>query len=267
MLQSHSLMPLLTSPQRLKKAARACMRPGSSPGSDGITWFDYRKNLGDRLEKLASALIDKTWRPKPFKLHRMETITGKRFLITIPTVEDRIVHRAMRSCIEPILEQQAFAEFVFAYRPGRGRLAAVRQGMNYLRENRSWVADADVADASGGAKLDDVMDWLSVWISDGVFLSLVREALKGLPSPLAPGSGLWPLLFNLRLLPADRMLQDLAVVRFADNYCVFTNSYHEAQNAFDLIEETLHTCGLHISPEKSGIKRNVNPEDLFLIAG
>ena len=47
--------------------------------------------------------------------------TGKVLDLLVPTVEDRIVHRAMRNCVEPILEERAFADFVSGSdrRPGR----------------------------------------------------------------------------------------------------------------------------------------------------
>jgi len=193
--------------------------------------------------------------------------TGKVLDLLVPTVEDRIVHRAMRNCVEPILEERAFADFVSGYRPHRNRVTAVAQAAGHYAEGRRWVADVDVADVSGGGAVDEVVDWLSRWISDGTFLARVRTALGVLPAPLAPGTGLAPLLINLRLVPVDEQLSGRRVVRFCDNYCLFTASAPEAAAAHAAIESALLRVGLRPAPGKSRLHDDMNPEDLFLSAG
>jgi RNA-directed DNA polymerase len=267
-MQSHSLMTLLTDVHRLKRAARQCMRRRSSPGADGITWRAYRQGLDDRLANLAHRLKTGSWMPGPAKLVNMRGFTGTEFPVNVPTTEDRIVHRAMLNCIEPILEARAFLDFVSCFRPGRNRLTSVRQAMRHFAAGLTYVADIDVSNVSGNVTADDAVDWLARWISDGPFLSRVRLALAALPNrALCQGSGLAPLLINLRLVPADELLKHLAIVRFADNYCVFCRSASEAEQAFDLIRSALKASGLAPSAAKSGVRVGVNPEDLFLLAG
>jgi RNA-directed DNA polymerase len=258
-------MPLLTSESKLKAAARVSMRRRSSPGADLVTWKKYRHNLGVRLTTLAESLSRLQWRPGPVRLQRIESFGGKVFQVAVPTVEDRIVHRAMRNCIEPILEVHAFRDFVSGFRPRRNRLTSVRQAMTYLEKGYSWVADLDVKNVSGGSTVDEAIDWLARWISDGSFLRLVRVALSGLPTPLCPGGGLTPLLINLRLVPIDFLVEHLPVIRFTDNYCVMGRSEEEARTAFRVIEKALAEHSLAIS--KSAIYKAPNPEDLFLFGG
>jgi hypothetical protein len=243
------------------------MRRASSPGADGITWREYRHDLNARLALLSQELRDGTWKPHPPKENRRRSFSGKEFLFVIPTVEERIVHRAMRNVIEPILEAHTFLDFVSGYRPGRNRLTSVRQAMAYLASGKSVVADIDVANATGHVTLDEPIDWLADWISDGTFLQSVRQALQALPTPMCPGSGLAPLLINLRLVPVDWALSGLNVVRFADNYCIFCDSIEDAKQAFELLRYLIATRGLGIAHNKSKIRSDANPEDLFLIAG
>jgi RNA-directed DNA polymerase len=260
-------MPLLYGERSLRRAARLCMRRCSAPGIDGMSWTGYRRGLAERITLLSQALREGTWRPGPLRTVEITTYTGKQFPAVIPTVEDRIVHRAMRAAIEPILEERALPSWVSGYRPGRSRITAVRAAMTHLAAGRAIVADVDVERVSAGSTAQQVTDWLAVHVTDGSFLALFRMALAGLPEPLVPGTGLAPLLINLRLSQVDAHLDDLAVVRFADNYCAFTATETAAQAAFSTIRDALKAEGLHPNPAKSRLRISANAEDLFLIAG
>ena len=261
-LQTHSFMPLLVHPRHLTQAARGCMRTTSSPGADGITWHDYRVGLHDRLAHLAARLRDDSWRPGPIRQVSWPS-ADKHLCVAIPTVEDRIVHRAIRRCVEPILEAHAYPAWMFGWRPGRGRIHALTYAQHQGITSPCWVADIDIAHATAGGTVEQAVGWLAQWIHDGSFLATVRHALEGLPSPLAPGSGLTPLLTNLRLLRIDHMLTEITVVRVTDNYVIFCIGRHEAQRAFDHLAQVLSEAALQPNPAKSKIWRP-NLEDLFL---
>lgn len=264
--QSHSLMPFL-SERHLAVALRQCGRRRSSPGADGVTWADYRRAAAVRIPMLARALREGTWRPGPLRANPFITYTGKELPCVIPTVEDRLVHRTLRNAAEPVLEAYAFADWVSGYRPDRSRMTALRQAMAYIAQGFTWVADADVKGVSDGSDPEEVISWLAAHIHDGTFLDRFRTALSGLPSPLAPGTGLTPLLINVRLSRADRLLAGLRVIRFADNFCAFAASRTEAVTAMRRIRDALAAIGMTISPEKSRIRRGACVEDLFLIVG
>ncbi|MGN2642372.1 hypothetical protein ACTD5D_40615 [Nocardia takedensis] len=264
--QSHSLMPLL-GPAHLYRAARICMRRGSVPGADGVSWAGYRRRLKANLAELDEALRAGTWRPGPLRTVPIELYTGKPFTLYIPTVGDRIVHRAMRTAIEPILEADAFADWVSGFRPGRNRIDAVRTAAAHIAQDRCAVADIDVREVSAGSSAGEVTDWLAEYVHDGSFLSRFRTALLGMGEPIAPGSGLAPLLINLRLSRVDRRLSGLRLVRFADNYCAFTSDDATATDAYRRIADALAAEGLDPNPAKSRVRTRANPEDLFLLAG
>ncbi len=265
--QSHSLMPLLFGERHLRRAARQCMRRRSSPGADRLTWSGYRQGFDERIGLLSDRLRQGSWRPGPVREVPIVLFTGKVMMAVIPTVEDRIVQRAMRNCIEPVLEARAFRDFVSGYRPRRNRMTAVAQAAGYYARGCHWVADVDVRDVSGGASLDGVIGWLSRWITDGTFLSRVRTALADLPHPIVPGTGLAPVLINLRLVPVDGALACHQVIRFCDNYCLFTRTEADAVTAFAEVEGALAQIGLQPALGKSRVHGHMNPEDLFMIAG
>lgn len=264
--QSHTLMPFLGE-RFLARALREGGRRRSAPGADGVTWAAYRRQASFRIPQLARALREGTWRPGPLRPAPFDTYTGKQLPCAIPTVEDRIVHRAMRYAVEPILEAQAFFDWVSGYRPRRNRITALRHAMAHHAAGYRWIADVDVERVSFGSNADEVTDWLAAFVHDGTFLDRFRTAVAGMPWPMAPGSGLAPTLINLRLVPADRRLADLRIVRFADNYCAFTADRASAEEAFTRIIDALATIGLAANTSKSRVRQDACVEDLFLIAG
>ncbi|MCX4688900.1 reverse transcriptase/maturase family protein [Kitasatospora purpeofusca] len=265
--RAHSLMPFLVDPRHLKAAARACMRRAGAPGADGMSWAEFRQGMDGRLEALAEQLRTGSWAPGPLREVGITAYTGKEFHSVIPTVGDRIVQRAMRGAIEPVLERRAFADWVSGYRAGRNRITALRDSDRHLREGYRWVADVDVRRVSEGSNATEATDWLAEHVADGSFLRLFERVLESLPYPLVPGTALAPLLINLRLSRADARLTEYRAVRFADNYCVFCDGAEQAGEAIETVTRALARCGLRPNLTKSKVWAGVNAEDLFLIAG
>ncbi|GAA5110396.1 hypothetical protein GCM10025762_18240 [Haloechinothrix salitolerans] len=264
--QSHSLMPLL-SEKHLRRALRQCGRRSSSPGADRMTWRDLRQQAGVVLPNLAAQLAAGTWRPGPLRELTIPTYTGKSLPTAIPTVVDRLVHRAVRNAVEPALDARAFADWVSGYRPRRNRNTALRQAAGHLAAGHRYVADIDAARVSDGVDVDETVHWFAEYIHDGACLRLLRTLLAGLPSPVIPGSGLAPLLINLRLSQVDKPLSDLRIVRFADNYCAFAETMAGAEKSFWRISDAMAAVRLEPNAAKSRIRRGANAEDLFLIDG
>jgi hypothetical protein len=137
--------------------------------------------LADRIAGLAGRLRQGTWRPGPVRFAAWP-FWGKRLTVTIPTVEDRIVRRALRHAAEPVLLHDAYPSWMFGWRPRAGRVEAVAAAAAHLAAGRRWVADLGVAAATSGADLEQTVGWLARWISDGAFFRLVRRALAALPT-------------------------------------------------------------------------------------
>ncbi|MBG6140451.1 reverse transcriptase domain-containing protein [Longispora fulva] len=262
-------MPWLVEPRHLLRAARLCMRRAGGPGADGMTWRAFRVDLHHRLADLGQALRAGTWQPGPMRLVEIPAYTGKVFTAVLPTVTDRVVHRAMRQALAGVLETRVLADWVSAYRPRRSRVTALRQAARHRADGFAWVTDLDVAGASAGGDVGELVDWLAAHVADGAFLDRFRTALTGLPSPLMPGSGVWPVVFHLRLSRVDEQLAGLRVVRFADNYAVFSVDEPAAVAAFEQVTAALAAVGLAANARKSRIRPPAHAliEDLFLIDG
>ncbi|MEU5811559.1 RNA-directed DNA polymerase [Streptomyces sp. NPDC047718] len=185
-----------------------------------MTWKTFRQDMPARVEILSAALSDGTWRPGPLRIQEFDA-WGKRHTVTTPTAADRIVHRALRNAIEPVLERDAYPPWMFGWHRRAGRPLAVAAAARHLHAGLSWVADIDVAAASRGVALEDAITSVARFVHDGHVLALLRRILTALPDPLAPGSGLSPMLTNLRMTPVDQQLTGWLAVRMTDNYTLF----------------------------------------------
>ncbi|GGS59569.1 Retron-type reverse transcriptase [Actinokineospora fastidiosa] len=253
--------------KRLRAALRQCGRRTSTPGADRMTLRELRRRSAELLPRLAEQLAAGTWRPGPVREVSFPTYTGKPMTVCVPTMIDRLVHRALRNALEPILETQVLADWVSGYRPRRNRVTALRHAAAYVEAGFRVVADVDVASVSEGPTVEQVVDWCARHIQDGAFLDRMRTALAAMPYPIAPGSGLAPLLINLRLSRPDGLLSGLRVVRFADNYAAFAVDKTQANEANTLISEALGRFGMRPNEFKSRVRPRANVEDLFLIGG
>lgn len=267
LMKFHSLWHKVANKERLKRAARQCMARRSSPGVDGVRWRMYRENFEYKLTCLEAALRDETWCPGPTRAVPVKFFTGKDLVLHIPNVETRIVHRALRNAIEPCFEELRFRDWVSGFRKGRSRTTALRQADEYVSRGFDYVADLDVASTSENVETDEVVNWIADVVSDGSVIRLLNRCLNALPLPMALGSGLSPLIINVRLARVDELLDDMPIIRFADNYCFFASNAQEAREGFEIVDRALVERGLAYAPHKSSVRKNVNTEDLFLIGG
>ena len=135
-----------------RTGARARM---ARAGVDGVTAAQYEINLDANLTSLLERFksgrcrapaVRRVHIPKPGK-------AGKTRPIGIPTLEDKVLQRAVLMVLEPIC-QQDFLDGSYGFRPGRSAhqaLAALWQGL--LQIGGGWVIDLDIQ-----SFFDDV-DW------------------------------------------------------------------------------------------------------------
>jgi len=244
----------------LRRAARQCMGRLGGPGLDGMTWRQYRDGFRARIDALSCRLRNLSWHPSRTRNATL-FFADKNLDIVVPTVEDRIVHRAVRNVLEPLIAHQC-KPFVFGWVPRRPWRSAVQMAGRYLVTNR-WTVDADVYRVTCGAAVEEVLEWLRPYTADVHLLRLVALILSSLPRPLAPGSGLTPMLTNLRLMPVDLALCAYRVVRYTDNYCIFTANSYDAHNTRAALDVALAALHLDVNEDKSCVRWNPDPNELF----
>jgi retron-type reverse transcriptase len=101
-LQLTSLAHLLT--VGLLRDAYVTLRRDASPGIDGLTTWEYDRNLDANIEALHRRLRDGQYRAQPVRRVYIEKENGKLRPLGIPALEDKIVQKAVLIILEGIYE-------------------------------------------------------------------------------------------------------------------------------------------------------------------
>jgi len=91
------LLRLISEPQWLKRAAEITLssRGAKTPGIDGITKAELQGVLDEYLIKISHDLRSGQYQPQPARRIYIPKTKGKQRPLGIPTLQDRIVQRAM----------------------------------------------------------------------------------------------------------------------------------------------------------------------------
>ena len=116
---SPSLARQLCQPETLHAAWRKVRANKGGPGSDGVTIQQFEANLTKHLRQLSRELTEERYYPLPVQKFTMKKENGGTRELSVLTLKDRIVQRAVCDLISPIYEAK-FLDCSFGYRPGRG---------------------------------------------------------------------------------------------------------------------------------------------------
>lgn len=245
----------------------------SAPGVDGQTVAGYGEHLDENLLNLLERVKRGVYRaPWVKRVHIPKSDTETR-PIGMPTVENKVLERAVAMLLEPVYETQ-FLDCSFGFRPGRSphqALEAVRDAV--MTMGGGWVLDVDVQKYFDTIPHQQLRDVLSLRIRDGVIGRLVAKWLKAgvweegqvtYPETGTPQGGvISPLLSNIYLHEVldswfvheiKPGLQGKAeLIRFADDFVVVCAQREDAVRVLELVTARFQSYGLTIHPEKTRI--------------
>ncbi|MEG1254881.1 reverse transcriptase domain-containing protein [Clostridium sp.] len=105
--------------------AYKCVRANKGAGGiDGIEFETYERNLKNNLYKLWNRMSSGAYFPKAVKGVEIPKKDGKKRLLGIPTIEDRIAQMVVRMEFEPAIEE-IFCDDSYGYRPNRSAIDAI----------------------------------------------------------------------------------------------------------------------------------------------
>jgi RNA-directed DNA polymerase len=120
-------------------------RKDGAPGVDGQTADDYGLSLRDNLASLLDRAKSGTYRAPPVRRVRIPKGTGSETRpLGIPTLEDKVLQRAVVMALEPIYEQD-FLNCSYGFRPGR----SAHQALQALWQQTTalggcWLLEVDI---------------------------------------------------------------------------------------------------------------------------
>ena len=249
------------------------VRRDSAPGVDGQTVAAYGENLEANLKSLLERAKNGTYRAPPVKrVHLPKSATETR-PIGQPTVEDKVLNRAVVMLLEPVYEQE-FLDCSYGFRPGRSpqmALEALRSAVMAI--DGGWVLDVDVRKFFDTIPKRQLREVLRHRIKDGVIDRLIGKWLKAgvweagevtYPEAGTPqGSVISPLLSNVFLHEVldgwfvrdirPQLRGKAELIRFADDFVVVCEKREDAEALLAQVTERFQKYGLAIHPEKTRI--------------
>jgi RNA-directed DNA polymerase len=258
-----------------KEHLRACYERidgGAVAGIDGVTKEEYGKDLERNLEELAGKLSRMGYRPKPVKRKLIPKAgSNKKRPIGIPSVEDKIVQKAVANVLEEIYETE-FSESSYGYRRGRTPHEALDAlGRTIQQRKVNYVVEADIKGFFDHVNQEWLEKFLSHRVEDERIHRLLKRMLKagvmedglikaseeGVPQ----GGSLSPLLSNVYLhytldVWFERRFQgqcrgEAYYFRFADDFVACFQYREDAERFLREMERRLKEFHLEIEPSKT----------------
>lgn len=246
----------------MQRAWRAIHAAGGGAGVDGVTLDAFAENLDDELERLRQSLISGDYRPQPPRQVLVPKAKGGLRPLAIWSLRDRVAQRAVYDITAPSFEV-IFLPCSFGYRTGLGARDAASQITIHRDQGLRWVVDADIDSCFDSINTRRLMRLVKRRVRHRHLLRLIRAWLQarilntasGKPAAagLAQGGVLSPLLANVYLHEFDLAMarQQMALVRYADDFVICCRRKTEAQRALQASEKALVQLDLRLNQYKT----------------
>ncbi len=258
--------------QWLREAYRRT-RKDAAVGVDGVTAGQYEATLDTNLTELLRRFKTGTYRAPPVRRVHIpkDGAPGRSRPIGIPTLEDKILQRAVLMVLEPIYEQD-FLDCSYGFRPGRGAHQALEELWRALMGIRGgWIIDLDIQSYFDTVRHEHLRVFLDQRVRDGVIRRAIGKWLNAgvmergavwYPEDGTPQGGvISPLLSNLYLHEVlDRWfandvkprLQGRAfMIRYADDAVLAFEREEDARRVLAVLGKRFDRFGLKLHPEKT----------------
>jgi len=256
------------------RALRQVEHNKGAAGVDGMKVEELYAYLQIHREGLKSSIREGSYLPEPILGVEIPKSNGKKRLLGIPTVVDRLLQQAVGQVLCNHYDVD-FEDNSYGFRPGRSAHQAVLRALEYINSGNSYIVDIDLKTFFDEVDHCLLLQILYRKVTCRQSLRLIRKWLrapiqqngklvkrrKGVPQ----GSPLSPILSNIMLDVLDKELTGMGVkyVRYADDFSIYCQEEKEAQavqeTIYRFLQEKLH---LPINEEKSGIR---SPEKFTIL--
>jgi|SRR6266498_2476417 len=256
--------------RNIMRAYRQVVSNKGSAGVDGMPVKDLYAYLTKNRDQIELDIRQGKYMPQPVRGTEIKKSNGKKRLLGIPTVMDRLLQQAVGQILAIKFEME-FEDYSYGFRPNRNAQQAVLKAQQYINDGYHHIVDIDLK-----AFFDEVdhcllLQLLYRKVKCPLTLRLIRKWMrapieingkltkrrKGVPQ----GSPLSPLLSNIMLNELDKEMErrGLLYVRYADDFSIYTKSESTARKIGNSIYLYLRDkLKLPINREKSDIRKPVN---------
>jgi group II intron reverse transcriptase/maturase len=258
-------------------------RKNGAAGVDGQTWHEYGQNLEGNLQSLLERAKSGRYTAPPVKrVHIPKAGSPNQTRpIGIPTLEDKVLQRAVVMLLEPIYEQD-FVQGSYGFRPGRGAHQALEKlWKETMNAGGGWVLEVDISKFFDTLDHGHLRQFVQHRVKDGVLLRLIGKWLNAgvmesgqisYPEAGSPQGGvISPLLANVYLHYVldtwfeqevqPRLAGRAYLIRYADDFVIGLTNEADARRVQDVLPKRFGRYGLKIHPEKTRLVRFDKPSD------
>ena len=246
-------------------------RKDAAPGVDGQTAAEYAANLEANLQSLLSRLKTGTYRAPSVRRVHIPKGNGKTRPIGIPTVEDKVLQRAVVMVLNAVYEQD-FLNCSYGFRPGRTALQAVQElWEGLMKMHGGWVLEADIQSFFDTLDHSHLQSFLDQRVCDGVLRRVIGKWLHAgvleagettyFESGTPQGGVVSPLLANIYLHEVldkwfeheikPRLEGRAFLIRYADDFVIVFSSETDARRVLTVLPKRFGKYGLTLHPEKT----------------
>jgi len=261
------MISLVLCKENLTLAYNQVLRNKGAAGIDNRSVEDLLDYLNQHWDSIKHKVENGSYQPDPILGVEIPKSNGKKRLLGIPTVVDRLLHQALHQQLSPIFEQD-FQRHSYGFRPNRNAHQAVTQALENINDGYQDIVDIDLQSFFDEVSHELLMTLIYRRVKCPLTLKLIRKFLrtpisingklvkrrKGVPQ----GSPLSPLLSNIVLNELDKELERRGhrYVRYADDFSIYLRSKTAARRVGNSIHLFLKSkLRLSINREKSGIRR------------
>lgn len=254
----------------LREAYRRTRKDGAT-GVDGVTAAQYEADLDANLSSLLDRFKSGRYRAPAVRRVHIPKADGKTRPIGIPTLEDKILQRAVLMVLEPVFEQD-FLDCSHGFRPGRSAhqaLEALWRGL--MAMDGGWIIDLDIRSYFDSVDHTQLRHILEQRVRDGVIVRAVGKwlnagvmedgAVSYAQAGTPQGGVISPLLSNLYLHEVldtwferevrVRLRGRAFMVRYADDGVLVFEHEEDARRVLDVLPKRFGKHGLQLHPEKT----------------
>ena len=256
--------------RNIMAAYRKVVSNKGSAGVDGMSVKELYAHLTKNREQITTQIRGGKYLPQPIRGVEIKKSNGKKRLLGVPTVTDRLLQQAVGQVLALKFDRE-FEDYSYGFRYNRNAQQAVLKAQQYINGGYRHIVDIDLKSFFDEVDHCILLQLLYRKVKCPLTLRLIRKWMrapieingklvkrrKGVPQ----GSPLSPLLSNIMLDELDKELakQGLRYVRYADDFSIYTKSEQTARKIGNQIYLFLKDkLKLPINREKSGIRKPVN---------